>query len=240
MFGRININPRARTDETGWQTLLLPVRDLRPTADASGPARRVVLTGDKDATFSLEQFALTVDSPRLVASIRRASDPPGTQISEITVEPGRDTTLVADVEAGTSDVEVTWNFDADNSGSYPAPATMGGPGGFPGGPPGGFPGGMPPGMMPPGMMPPGAGGFPAAGGPPGGFPGGMPPGMMPPGADMMGGQAAFAGPRIDARGLSARPDWPNEEQNYRVEITVRDRAGRKDEVKASLLVKVRG
>jgi hypothetical protein len=55
----------------------------------------------------------------------------------------------------------------------------------------------------------------------------------------MGGEMAFTGPRIDARGLSARPDWPNEEQNYRVEITVRDRSGRKDEVKASLLVKVR-
>jgi hypothetical protein len=68
----------------------------------------------------------------------------------------------------------------------------------------------------------------------GGFPGGMPPGM-----DAEGGGMAFVGPRIDARGLSARPEWPNEEQNYRVEITVRDRAGRKDEVKASLLVKVR-
>jgi hypothetical protein len=146
MFGRINIDPRARTDQQGWQTLLLPVRDLRPTADAGGLARRVVLTGDKSATFALEQFAFTVDSPRLVASIRRATDAPGTQLSEITVEPRRSVTLVADVEAGTSDVEVTWNFDAENTGSYPPPAGIGGaPGGFPGGMPGGFPGGMPPG-----------------------------------------------------------------------------------------------
>jgi hypothetical protein len=112
--------------------------------DAGGLARRVVLTGDKSATFALEQFALTVDSPRLVASIRRADDPPGTQLTEVTVQPGRSAALIADVEAGTSDVEVTWNFDADNTGSYPAPAGMGGPpGGFPGGMPGGFPGGMP-------------------------------------------------------------------------------------------------
>jgi hypothetical protein len=65
----------------------------------------------------------------------------------------------------------------------------------------------------------------------------MIPGGVPGGDE--GAAAAMVGPRIDARGLTARPDWPNEEQNYRVEITVRDRSGRKEEVKASLLVRVR-
>jgi hypothetical protein len=86
--------------------------------------------------------------------------------------------------------------------------------------PRGMQGGMPPGAMQGGMMP------------------GM-PGQMMPGADGEMGGMPFVGPRIDARGLTARPDWPEEEQNYRVEVTVRDRSGKKDEVKASLIVKVR-
>ncbi|HEX8550732.1 MAG TPA: hypothetical protein VF681_04175 [Abditibacteriaceae bacterium] len=48
------------------------------------------------------------------------------------------------------------------------------------------------------------------------------------------------GPRIDARGMQARFEYPNEEQNYRVEVTVRDRSGQKTPVKASILVRVRG
>lgn len=52
--------------------------------------------------------------------------------------------------------------------------------------------------------------------------------------------AAPVGPRIDARGLQARFTYPNEEQNYRVEVTVRDRSGQKTPVKASILVRVRG
>lgn len=57
----------------------------------------------------------------------------------------------------------------------------------------------------------------------------------------VGGQAPVpAGPRLDARGLTATFTYPNEEQNYRVEVTVRDRSGQKQPVKASILVKVRG
>ncbi len=94
----------------------------------------------------------------------------------------------------------------------------------------GFPGmqpGMPPGM-PPGMMP---GGMP---------PGAMPPGMMP-GVDAPEGyqMPAVTGPRLDATGLTARINFPNEEQNYRVEVTVRDPSRRKETVKKSILVKVR-
>jgi hypothetical protein len=62
--------------------------------------------------------------------------------------------------------------------------------------------------------------------------------------DGMGGEDIVAAPvyinRIDARGLQATFDYPNEEQNYRVEVTVRDRTGKKTPVKASLLVRVRG
>ncbi len=50
----------------------------------------------------------------------------------------------------------------------------------------------------------------------------------------------FVGPRIDARGLIAKFTYPNEEQNYRVEVTVRDRAGKKEPVTSSVLVRVRG
>jgi hypothetical protein len=64
----------------------------------------------------------------------------------------------------------------------------------------------------------------------------MTPGMV--GED--GAVVAPIGPRIDARGLTARFQYPNEEQNYRVEVTVRDRAGQKSPVKSSIVVHVRG
>lgn len=66
---------------------------------------------------------------------------------------------------------------------------------------------------------------------------GMDPGMMP---GMPQAPAIPLGPRIDARGLVAKFEYPNEEQNYRVEVTVRDRSGKKEPATASILVKVRG
>ncbi|HEX8234966.1 MAG TPA: hypothetical protein VF600_03335 [Abditibacteriaceae bacterium] len=191
MSGRVAVNAPTRGNAAGGQTLLIALRDMRPTPGASGAVRRLILTGDRSATFGLEQIALVTETDRITASIRRASDPQGTQLQEITVKPGRDTTLVADVEGGTSDLLVQWNFDADNTGAFPLSATAGG-----------------------------RGAGPVAGGLPG---------------------AAMANvPRVDAIGLSVQPNWPNEEQNYRVEITVTDRARRKAPVKASLLVKARG
>lgn len=74
---------------------------------------------------------------------------------------------------------------------------------------------------------------PVAPGPEGGFPG--PPGG--PGAP--GQELGTPGQRIDAHGPQGKFDYPNEEQNYRVEVTVRDRSGKKKPVKASILVKVR-
>jgi hypothetical protein len=64
--------------------------------------------------------------------------------------------------------------------------------------------------------------------PEGGFPGGEGAPVVP------------AGPRVDARGLTAAFTYPNEEQNYRVEVTVRDKSGAKKPVTASIIVKVRG
>jgi hypothetical protein len=188
MSGRITVNPASRGN--GAQTLLLALRDMRATPGAGGAVRRLILTGDRSATFGLEQIALVTETDRITASIRRASDPQGTQLQEITVKPGRGTTLVADVEGGTSDLLVQWNFDADNTGAFPLPTTAGGRGAGP-------------------------------------VAGGLPSATM---ANI---------PRVDATGLSVQPNWPNEEQNYRVEITVTDRAGRKAPVKVSLLVKTR-
>jgi hypothetical protein len=199
----VTINPASRGNAGSGQTLLLALRDMRPTPGAGGSVRRLILTGDRSATFGLEQIALVTETNSITASIRRASDAPSTQLQEITVAPGRGTTLIADVEGGTSDLLVQWNFDADNSGAYPLPATAGarnrGPAAA---------GGVMPRM--------------------GGAPGGAEPGV---------GIAVL--PRVDAVGLSAQPNWPNEEQNYRVEITVTDRSGRKAPVKSSILVKTR-
>jgi hypothetical protein len=215
MSGRITINPAAGRNAGGGQTLLLPLRDMRSTPGAGGSVRRLILTGDRSATFGLEQIALVTETNQITASIRRTSDAPGTQLQEITVNPGRGTTLIADVEGGTSDVVVQWNFDADQTGAYPPPATAGAGRG----------------AAARGNVT-GPGGPGARGGTPGMSGTAIVPGAVP-------GAGMVVRPRVDAVGLSAQPNWPDEEQNYRVEITVTDRSGKKAPVKASLIVKTR-
>jgi hypothetical protein len=208
----INLN-RTRADDAGWRLFTLPIRDMRATQGAGGNIRRVILTTDKEETWYLAQAALVVETGEMTVSIRRPSDPAEAQISEITVKPGP-ISLVADVEAGAADPQVEWNFDADNVGNLPL-ANEGAPGMM------GMPGmeGMP--GMPGGQQ------FP-------GFPGAATEAVGP------DGQPIPAGPRIDARGLVGKFDYPAEEQNYRVEVTVRDRSGKKQPVTSSILVKVRG
>ena len=227
LFGRIEIDPKARPASDGFQILMVRLKDMRPTPGAEGAARRLILTGDKEATFALGQASFVVESDDVAVSIRRESDPVGTQSSEITVRPNMPFNLVADVEAGISDVEVSWNFDADNAGLPLPKSNTGRGGGMPGGYPGAMPG-MPGGGMPMGM--------------PGAMPGGM-PGMgmpgMPGGGTMPGMGGAAPAERVDATGLSAQLKFPNEEQDYRVEVTVHDRSGKKEDAKASILVHVR-
>lgn len=119
---------RVRADDAGWRLLTVPLTDMRATPGASGRVRRVIITTDKEDTWYLGQAALSVDTKKIAVSLRQAKDAPGAQIAEITLAPGP-VTLVADVEAGASDVSVTWNFDADNAGAPAvAPAAgMGGP-----------------------------------------------------------------------------------------------------------------
>ena len=213
-----------RPDANGWLLFALKMKDMRSTPGATGLVRRMILSADKQDSFYLTQAALVVETGEMTVAIRKVSDAPGTQNAEITVRPGV-TTLVADVEAGAADPAIEWNFDADNVGNLPRvdldgrTGRNGAPGagmpempGMPGGPPGmGMPGG-PPGLGMPGGMPGGEGGL---------------------------GEEVQLGPRIDARGLIAKFSYPNEEQNYRVEVTVRDRSGKKDPVKTSVIVRVR-
>jgi hypothetical protein len=203
---------KVHPDANGWLMFVLPIKQMRATPDANGLVHRIILTGDHEDTFYLTQMALVAESGEITVSIRRLSDAPGTQIGEITVKPGP-ITLVAEVEAGTADPVIEWNFDADNVGNLPPPNPDG---------------------TQPAAQPATPAGLPA-------LPGAItPPEPAAPGADAGEGEAPVAGPRIDARGLIAKFEYPNEEQNYRVEVTVRDRSGKKDPVKASLLVKVRG
>jgi hypothetical protein len=65
---------------------------------------------------------------------------------------------------------------------------------------------------------------------------GMPPDAMPFGGPQT---PVPAGPSVDARGMVVTHNYPNQEQNYRVEVTVHDRTGKNPDVKASLLVRVR-
>jgi hypothetical protein len=198
-FGTVPVDLNTiQPDEDGWRMLYAPLSQMRSTPDVSGPVRRVVLTGDKQDTFALAQMALVVETGKMSASIRQPRDEFNAQIAEVTVKPGP-VTLVADVEAGTADPIIEWNFDADNVGNIPVA--------------GAAPLAMDPAMM--GVDPAMAG---------------MDPGM---------GAPVPAGPRIDAKGITARFTYPDEEQNYRVEITVRDRRGVKAPAKASIIVKVR-
>jgi hypothetical protein len=64
--------------------------------------------------------------------------------------------------------------------------------------------------------------------------GGMPQDAMP-----FGGPQVATGPPVDARGMVVTHNYPNQEQNYRVEVTVHDRTNKNPDVKASLLVRVR-
>lgn len=208
--GLIPVDLKAVTpDDDGWRLFVLPVKEMHATPDAAGAVKRVLLTSDQEDSYYMAQLALVIETGQMTATIRRPSDPPGTQIAEITVKPGV-LSLVADVEAGAADPEILWNFDADNVGNLPPPAnTTPAPTTAAGGTPG---------------APAGGGGPAAGGGAAGGGEGAAP---------------ALTGPRIDARGLIAKFEYPNEEQNYRVEVTVRDRSGKKKPVTASLLVQVR-
>jgi hypothetical protein len=243
--GTIPVNLDATPpDDLGWRLLILPIKSLTSTPNASGPIQRVVLTSDKEDSFYLAQAALVIENGQITVSLRRPSDAPGSQVAEIEVKPGP-VTLIADVEAGAADPTVEWNFDADNVGNLPPGALSTPPTGM-----GDGEGGMMPGMTPgmEGMGRPQTGGRPGQGGMmvPGGarMPGmtGAIPGMagaMPGMAPGGGAATVQVGPRLDARGLTATFEYPNEEQNYRVEVTVRDRSGQKQPVTASILVRVR-
>jgi len=216
----INLNNNAG-DSDGWHLFVLPLSAMHSTPDASGPVDRVVLTADSQDTFFVAQTALVVETGQITVSVRQPADAPGTQTAEITVKPGP-LSLIADVEAGAADPDVSWNFDADNVGNLP-PAAFGG--GIPADAAGG---GAPGAPTVPGTIAP-------AGAPP------IPAGPTRIGAGPTDNTAPIAQipPRIDAHGLTATFDYPNEEQNYRVEVTVRDRSGQKQPATASLLVHVR-
>ena len=230
LVGVIPIDLKKSTpDDGGWRLFVLPISDMKATPGSSGPAQRVVLTSDVEDTFFMAQAALVIETGKMEVSIRSTDAPEGSQVAEITVKPGP-LTLIADVEAGAADPQVEWNFDADGVGNLPLPATPGGDprGGFGGDPRDGGFGGDP------------RGGF--GGDPRGGF-GGDPRGGFggdPRGGGFGNGAVEITGPRVDARGLTATFTYPNEEQNYRVEVKVTDKSGKKAPVTASILVKVRG
>jgi len=223
LSGRVNVDlDKVKPDATGWSFFVLPLKEMRATPNAAGPIKRLIITGDHEDSFYLAQAALVLETANMQVAIRRPSDPIGTQLADITVKPGR-LTLVADIEAGAADPEVEWNFDADKVGNLPpAPNQVEAAGAMPGGDDGGEE------EAPRDPRRPGAGG-------------GRPGGGRPGGAEGEGEVAPIiVGPRIDARGLVANFEYPNEEQNYRVEATVRDRTGKKPDVVVSVLVSVRG
>ena len=214
--GRLKIDlDTVKPDEAGWRFFVLPLKDMRATPNAAGSIQRLIITSDQEDTFYLAQAALVIETGTMLVTVRRPSDPPGVQAAEITVKPGL-LTLVADIEAGAADPEVEWNFDADNVGNLPpAPNQVQAGVGL------------------------GEGEVGDEGDPrnPAGRPGA---GIGMGGADGGEGEApVILGPRIDARGRIARFEYPNEEQNYRVEARVRDRTGKKPDVVVSLLVSVR-
>ncbi|HEX9996665.1 MAG TPA: hypothetical protein VGB45_05950, partial [Abditibacterium sp.] len=237
--GTIPVNLDTSTpDENGWRLFVLPIKGMTSTPNASGQIQRVIITSDQEDTFYMAQAAIVIENGQMTASIRRPSDVAGAQVAEIEVKPGP-LTLIADVEAGAADPAIEWNFDADNVGNLP-PGALSDPAeaGIDAIP-------LPPGMG--GDMPaprPNTGRRPGMDQQPGIAPrpgGGRRPGVVDGNVGPEGGTAPVQlGPRLDARGLTATFEYPNEEQNYRVEVTVRDRSGQKEPVTASILVRVRG
>lgn len=199
-----------RFDQFGWQSFVLRLSSLRATPNASGALRSVVLSGNSEGTFQIGQLALAPGGNNSV-SIRRTTDAPGTQQTELTIAPDTILNLVADVETGDADSQIEWNFDADKSGSLPAANPE-----------------QPINGSPDGSIPARTTGAGSVPGMPGSFPG------MPGGSGI-----ALDVPRLDARGVVASFTYPNEEQDYRVEVTVLDRLTRRELGKASLLVHVR-
>ena len=232
LFGQFVFDEKsARPDARGWQTFVLPLTQMRATPDASGGLRTVVISGDREGTFDLAQLALVPNAGSNSVSIRRATDPVGTQQTTIEVQPGP-LSLMADVESGGNDVIVEWNFDADKTGALSAPPLD-----------------VLPNVAPiPGAPGPRFGGSPYSGSPYGGpQPGDTPdyrssrPSSSPSGGAPSGNPSSIQmrGERLDARGLSARVELPNEEQDYRIEVTVKDRNSLRETGKASVIVKVR-
>lgn len=231
--GRFPINlEMLPKDDAGWNLLVLPIRDMKSTPEATGPVSRLIVTADAEDTFFMAQAALVIENKEMTVLVRTPDQVPGTQMAELTVKPGP-LALIADVEAGAADPAIEWNFDADNVGNLP-PAAFGG--------------GVPavtalPADGPGIPAPPGEMGAITPAGPRAGGPAARPaPTRIPAApAEAIGIPAEpVYGPRIDARGLTATFRYPNEEQNYRVEVTVRDRSGQKPPVTASLLIRVRG
>jgi len=221
-----------RPDDNGWHLFTLALKDMTSSKGAAGAITRVLLTSDAQDTFSLAQMALVMETGQMTVSLRTADQAAGTQTAEVTARPDQPLLLVADVEAGAADPQVEWNFDADNVGLPRADAGLG-TARNPNAPATGIPG----------APFPGAGGIrpatPRTGVGTGATGGGR--GTRTGGTDGTPGTGAvFLGPRIDARGLTASATYPNEEQDYRVEVTVRDRSGQRPPVKASMLIHVRG
>src|SRR5690606_2680506 len=93
---------KVRPDANGWLLFTLAIKNMRSTPGASGALQRMILSADRQDSFWLTQAALVVETGAMQVSIRQLTDPPGTQIADITVRPGP-ITLVADVEAGAAD-----------------------------------------------------------------------------------------------------------------------------------------
>jgi len=211
---------RVQADDEGWRTFALPISALRATPDARGPIKRIIVSGDMQDDFFMAQLALVSEVGKLNVVLRRETDAPGARLTELAMKPGV-LNLIADVESGTADTIVEWDFDADNVRNLGQPKL---------------------GIVTDEVAAEPEAAVPAAGGAPAAAPAAAPvpaAGAAAGGAPVRGGGRRITTRRVDARGVTARFAYPQEDQDYRIEVTVRDRAGKKAPVKTSIRVKVR-
>lgn len=257
-------------DEQGWRLFVLPIKGMTSTPGASGRVTRAIFTSDADDTFYMAQAALVIESGEMTVSIRRPEDVAGAGAAEVEIKPGPISLIAdVEAGAADPIVEWNFDADNVGNlppGALSTPPdTFGGGGETSTGEGGAFPGSTGgsrfPGATPGQRGTGGAGtGQRSTGGGGTGQRGTGERGTGQGGTGQRGtgqrgngqggtvgqggstGQGGFVetGPRLDARGLTATFEYPNEEQNYRVEVTVRDRTGVKAPVTASILVKVRG
>jgi hypothetical protein len=98
-------------DEKGWATVDIPLSAFKPQPLPGGKVKRILISGDAPKTkFWVGQIRLVIDHGPM--SVRILANGKPAQGSRLKLD--EDIEFVADVDYGTADVLVLWDFDEDD------------------------------------------------------------------------------------------------------------------------------